>query len=120
MNTRRLKLIDIENFFFLIYYGLITLSLISNQIEKRYLIYHNPIDKSKYRTLLYIIFITVFIIYAYYTYENIKDLNEYNNEETKRLTELSLVASILVLISGVIYLYIIYKDKNIDIEIAFS
>jgi len=120
MNSNRIREIDIENIIFIIYYVIITLSLIDNYIEKRYLIYRNEEDKKRYRDLLFIIFGTAFLIYLYYTIIGIKELKDISDIEVKRLTELSLVASILVLISGAIYLYIIYKDQDVNVEIAFS
>lgn len=117
---KQLKQIDIENIIFIIYYFIITLSIIDNYIEKKYLLYGNDNDKNKYRNLLFIIFGTVFLVYLYYTIIGIKDLQDVTDPEIKRLSELSLLANILVLISGVIYLYIIYKDKDLNVELAFS
>lgn len=119
-NSDRLKTIDIENIIFIIYYVIITLSIISNEIEKKYLIYGNERDKNKYRNLLFIIFGIVFLVYLYYTINGFQDLRQATDPEIRRLSELSLLANILVLISGAIYLYIIYQDRDINVEIAFS
>ena len=118
--SRQLKQIDIENLIFIVYYIIITLSLLGNYIEKRYLLYGNIRDKNKYRNLLFIIFGIVFLVYLYYTIIGIEDLKDVTDPETRRLSELSLLASILVLISGIIYLYIIYHDHDINVELAFS
>lgn len=117
---KQLKQVDIENIIFIIYYFIITLSIISNYIEKNYLLYGNEFDKQTYRKLLFIIFGTVFLIYLYYTITGIKDLQDVTVPKIKRLSELSVLANILVLISGVIYLYIIYKDQDLNVELAFS
>lgn len=119
-NNNRLRTIDIENFIFIIYYLIVTLSIIANNIEKKYLEFGNEEDKNNYRALLFIIFGSVFIIYLYYTITGFKDLQEITDPEIKRLSELSLSASILVLISGAIYLYVIYQDRDINVELAFS
>lgn len=116
----QIKQIDIENIIFIIYYFIITLSIIGNHIEKKYLLYGNYNDKNQYRNLLFIIFGIVFLVYLYYTIIGIKDLQDVTDPEIKRLSELSLLANILVLISGIIYLYIIYKDKDLNVELAFS
>jgi len=118
--SKQLKQIDIENIIFIIYYFVITLSIIGNHIEKKYLLYGEEQDKNKYRNLLFIIFGIVFLIYLYYTIIGYEDLKDITNQEIKRLSELSLLASILVLISGIIYLYIIYKDQDLNVELAFS
>ncbi len=92
----------------------------ANHIEREYLVTKNKEKGEKYRNTLYIIFGTATLVYIYYTIEGFKELNKSPNEEDKRLNELALLASILVLISGFIYLYIIYKDKDINVEIAFN
>lgn len=118
-NNERIKETTIEDIIFIIYYGIITLSLIANQVERNYLKYKNKLDKEKYRLLLYIIFGTATLVYIYYTYSSYQDLKN-STPEAYYLNELSLIASILVLISGFIYLYIITKDENISVELAFN
>jgi len=120
MNNDRIKEVNIENFILVIYYVIITLSLIDNYIEKRYLLYGDEKDKKTYRNLLFIIFGVVFLIYLYYTINGIKGLRDISDSGTKQLSELSVLANILVLISGAIYLYIIYKDQDLNVELVFS
>lgn len=115
----RIKETTIEDIIFIIYYGIITLSLIANQVERNYLKYKDPKDKENYRLLLYIIFGTATLLYIYYAYSSYQDLKN-SSSEAYNLNKLSLIASILVLISGFIYLYIITKDKNISVELAFN
>ena len=115
----KIKETRIEDFIFIIYYFIITLSLIANKIERNYLTNHRPKDREKYRNLLYIIFGIVTLVYIYYTYSSYKDLKN-SSIKDRYLNELSLLASLLVLISGFIYLYIINKDKEINVEIAFN
>lgn len=118
----RINETKIEDFIFIVYYFIITLSLYANKVERAYFTYHNQKDKLKYRNLLYLIFGIAFLVYLYYVYDGIKTLreNRYSDRETKYLNELSLLASILVLTSGIIYLYIISKDENISVELAFN
>jgi len=120
IDKERIKETKIEDFIFYIYYIIITLSLYANKIEREYLVTKNENTRETYRTILFIIFGTATLVYLYYTISGIKDLNSSKNEETKRLNELALLASSLVLISGIIYLYIIYQDKNINVELAFN
>lgn len=119
IDYERIKETKIEDFIFIIYYLIITLSLINNKIEREYLLYKDPSDKEKYRHILLIIYIIATIVYIYYTYSSYQDLKN-TSPESKKLKELSLLASILVLISGFIYLYIINKDEDISVEIAFN
>ncbi len=121
MNNERLKQIDIENQIFIIYYIIITLSIISNEYEKKYFMYGDEVDRETYRNLLLIIFWVVFLIYLYYTIIGIEGLGgESNNPEVDKLNKLSVLANVLVLISAIIYLYIIYKDRDINVEVVFS
>ena len=63
------------------------------------------------------------IIYFYFVvdnYQDVKDLNFTDSPKKKELTELSFLATCLVFVSGVIFLYIIINDPDIDTEIAFS
>ena len=119
--SSRLKQIKIENIIFIIYFGIILLSLYSNKIEKKYLIYRDENDKIKYRRLLILIFVIAVIVYAYCFYDSYKSVNEESqNSEVNRFNRLSFIASTLVLISGLIFLYIAYSDKNLNVELAFS
>lgn len=116
----RLNDIKIENYIFIIYYIIITISLYANKVETEYLITDNKEIREKYRKLLFVIFGTAFLVYLYYTISNYDDYIEDNNPNSKRLNGLTFLASFLVLISGVIYLYVIYEDKDVNIELAFN
>ena len=88
----RLKQIKIENFIFIIYFGIILLSLYSNKIEKKYLIYKDENDKIKYRRLLILIFVIAVIVYAYYFYDSYKSVKEGSyNSEVNRFNQLFLL-----------------------------
>jgi len=116
--NEKLKEINEENFIIFIYFILLFTYLYANKIEVDYVKYGNNTDKDKYRLLLYIVFGVSFLITLYYIVEGIKDLYEYSNEEIFKLKELSVLANILILIATGIYLYIIYKDKNIKLEVS--
>ncbi len=114
----KLQEIKIENYIIYIYFILLSIYLYANTIEVNYIKYGNQIDKDKYRMLLYIVFGTTFIITLYYSIESIKELKETTNEEIYRLKELSTLANILVLIASIIIIYLIYKDKDINLEVS--
>ena len=117
----RLKKIDIENFIFIVYFGIILLSLYSNSLEKKYLIYKDENAKVKYRNILIIIFIIAVIVYKYYFYDAYKSSKDISsNRDVNKFNQLSFIASTLVLISGLIFLYIAYSDKDLNVELAFS
>lgn len=116
--SEKLQEIKIENIIIYIYFILLTIYLYANTIEVEYLKYQRETDKEKYRTLLYIVFGIAFLITLYYTIASIQDLKEPEVPEIFKLKELSSTANILILIATAIYLYIIYKDENIDLEVS--
>lgn len=121
--NRRLKQIKIENYIWIIYLIIIGLSLYANSFEKKYFLYNDPCDKEKYRNINIIVFTIVTIIYFYFfidNYEDVKNLKNTDSKKKKDLTNLSFIATALVLISGIIFLYIIISDEDIETEIAFS
>ena len=68
-------------------------------------------------TIKKILDIAIVWLLIYTLLKNIK-----NNETTtkKNLVYLSFIGSLLVTISGFIFLYIAIKDEKLDIEIAFN
>ena len=121
IDYERIKDTRIEDFIFIIYYLIITLSLYSNKIDRDYLYTGNDYDRTRYRILLYIIFGIAFLVYLYYTIDSYKTLKEVSyDDENRKLYELSFLASFLVLISGCIYLYIISNDEEDRVELAFN
>ncbi len=121
--NERIKEINIEDFIWIVYLGIIALSFYSNSLEKKYFIFNNEVDKEKYQKIIIVIFSILVIVYLYFlksSVDSIKNLNPSASQETKNLTYLSFLASLLIAISGFIYLYIAFKDKNLDIELAFN
>jgi len=116
-NNEKLQEIELENYIIIVYFVLLLLYLYANQIEVNYFKYDNKEDKEKYRILLYIVFGTTFIISLFFTINSINDLNMTENKEIYKLKELSTIANILVLIASIIIIYLIYKDKDIALEI---
>ena len=119
----RLKEIKIENYIWIIYLGIIFLSYYSNSLEKDYLVNNNYISKDKYRYIMIIIFSILVIIYLYFlldSYQSIKNIDLNNINDKDLLYILSFVGSLLIFISGLIFLYISIKDKNINVELAFN
>lgn len=119
----RLKEIEEENIVWLIYLGIIALSYYANYKEVKYILTKSTKNKEEYRKLMLIIFIILVIIYYHFTvssYNSIKSLKETDTEKKKTLTYAAFIASLLVLISGIIFLIIIIKDEDIEVEIAFN
>lgn len=121
--NRKLKQLNAEDFIWLGYIGIIILSWYSNTFERKYFIYNDHQSKEKYRKLTILIFTILIIVYTYFlkdSYEEIKNLKVTDSEKKKTLTYLSFIGSLLIAISGAIFLVIAILDENIDIEIAFN
>lgn len=121
MNEKRIKQIDIENKIWIIYFIIIGLSYYGNYYEKDYFKNNNLKSKEIYQKTNTIVFTILLIIYSYFEKEAIDSFKE--NNKTKKQKEydtLSLIATSSVLLSGIIFLYIIINDKNLDEEIAFN
>ena len=107
-----------ENIIICIYFILLITYLYANKIEINYLKYQKEVDKDKYRAILYLVFGISFIITFYYVFNSINSLKTEKTYEIYKLKELSLIANILVLIATGIYIYLIYKDKDINLEVS--
>lgn len=121
--NNRLKQIKIENYIWLIYIFVIILSYYSNGLEKKYFLFNDNEIKEKYRETLIIIFTILLIVYFYFLKNSINDINnlkENDSEERKNLVYLSFIGSLLITISGIIFLYIAIKDEEINVELAFN
>ena len=119
----RLKEINNEDIIWIVYLGIIALSFYSNSLEKKYFLYNDNISKERYQKIIIFIFSILIIVYLYFlkdAYGSIKNLKPTDSNEKKNLTYLSFFASLLIAISGFIFLYISLKDKNIDVELAFN
>ena len=117
----RLKKIDIENNIWIIYLGIIFLSFLANSYEKDYFINNNNSSKKTYRELNIFIFIILIIVYSYFEFDSLKSfLNTNKNKKQTKLDNLSFLATTLVLLSGIIFLYILIEDKDLAEEIAFN
>lgn len=121
--SNKLKEIDIEDHIWLIYVGIILLSWYSNSLERKYFLYNDLDSKDKYRKIIIIIFSILVIVYIYFFQSSLDDifsLKPTDSIKKIKLTELSAIGSLLIVISGLIFLYIAYTDQDIDVEIAFN
>lgn len=126
MNSRideKLRQIRIEDFIWVIYIGIIALSYYSNFLERKYYVFNNLESKDKYRNIIILIFSILLIVYFYFlydSYKSVKDLKSFDSEKKKRLVYLSFLASLLIFISGSIFLYIAFTDTDLNVELAFN
>ena len=121
--NNRIKQINIENKIWIIYIGIIILSWYSNYLEEVYFKTDNKYYKQEYQKTIILIFTVLTIIYFYFLKSSIEDINNLKNSDSikkKQLTYLSFIASLLIFISGLIFLYISIIDEDINVEIAFN
>ena len=119
----KLKQLKIEDFIWFIYIFIIFLSWYSNSLERKYFIYNDLESKEKYRKIMIFIFSILIIVYLYFfkdSYNDIKNLNDSDSLKTKNLIFLSFIASLLIAISGFIFLYIALNDEDLNVELAFN
>lgn len=119
----RLNKIKTEDIIWIIYMIIIILSFLANEIEKKYFIENDEQAKKQYHNLMIFIFSILLIVYSYFTYDNyqdIKTLKQTDSESKIKFTYISFVATILILLSGILFLYIALNDEEIETEIAFN
>lgn len=119
----RLEDIKIENFVWLIYIGIILLSYYANYKEKNFILYGDGKSKREYQNLLILIFTILLFIYYYFakdSYDDLKALTPFDSNKKVYLHSASFIGSLLILISGIIFLGIAILDEEIDVELAFN
>ena len=118
---KRLKEIEVEDMVLGIFIVIIILAYTANKIEKNYFIKGLEIDKKKYYYLSIFIFSIVVFINIYFfkiSYEDVTTITDDIPDNVKEYAYLTLLASILSLIAGIIILYIAISDTEIDAEIT--
>lgn len=121
--NKRLEELKVEDFIWIIYIFIIIISLYSNTFERKYFLYNDIGCREKYRKITIFIFTILIIVYAYFfidSIDDIKNLNSFDSKKKRDLTKLSMIGSLLILISGFIFLYIIVNDSDIEVEVAFN
>ncbi len=111
---RKLKQLDIEDFIWLIYIGIIFMSWFANSLERDFFITNNEASKDKYRNIMIIIFSVLVAVYVYFFKDSLSDVVNLKPTDTpkkRNLVSLSFIASALILISGLIFLYIAIEDE---------
>ena len=121
--NNKLKELNIEDFIWGIYIGIILLSWYSNNLERKYYINNDNISKEEYRKIIIFIFSILIIVYLYFlksSYDDIKNIKTIDSNKKKELLYLSFIASLLIAISGIIFLYIAINDEDLNVELAFN
>lgn len=119
----KLKQLDIEDFIWLIYIGIIIMSWYSNSLERDFFVNNNETSKIKYRNIIIIIFSVLVAVYIYFfkdSLDDVKKLKPTDSNKKRNLISISFIASTLILISGLMFLYIAIEDEDLNVELAFN
>lgn len=119
----KLNFITIEDYIWIIYLGIIFMSWYSNSLERDYYLHNNLKSKKKYQDIMIGIFTILLIIYLFFlysAYQDYKNLKPTDSKHKKEFVTMSFIASILLVISGIIFLYIAIKDNELYVELAFN
>ena len=117
----RLQRLNSENKIWIIYFFIAAFALLANHYEKDFLLKRNINDYQKEKTIHIVIFLVAFFIYLYFVLVITKDLTNMEknfNNARYRQALLKLVAAILFLIGGAIYLIQEVSTNEIE-EIGF-
>lgn len=118
--SRKLKRLRNEDIIWIIYFFIVVFALYSNKLDRDYLLNH---DNSAYKSEKYInigIFFVTFFIYLYFVLlltEDLSNMERNFNNDNYRSTFIQLIAALLFLIGGSIYLIneIVRKDNDLDV-----
>ena len=121
--NRKLKQLKIEDFIWVIYIVIIFMSWYANNLERNYFIYKDHESRKKYRKIMILIFFILLIVYLYFlkdSYYDLQNIKFDDSEENKNLIFLSFIASLSIVISGFIFLYIAIRDEELNVELSFN
>ncbi len=103
----RLKQLRTEDFIWIIYFFIAAFAIISNVFEKDYILTRNSNSFKKSKTINIVLFFIAFFIYLYFVLLFTRDLSNMEknfNNVRYRNKLLQVIASLLFLIGGAIYL----------------
>ncbi len=118
--NKKLKRLKNEDFIWIVYFFIVVFALYSNKLDRNYLLNK---DNEAYKREKYInitIFFVAFFIYLYFLLlltEDIGSMEKNFDDPAYRSTFIQLIAAILFLIGGAIYLIneITRKDDALDV-----
>jgi len=120
---KKLEQLNVEDFIWVIYIVIIMMSTYANSQERKYFLTNDSTSKEKYRKTMIIIFSILIVVYFYFlkdSYLDFINLKPTDSDKKKLLVSLSFLASLLIAISGAIFLYIAFEDEELEVELAFN
>ena len=119
--SKQLKLINKEDIVWYIYFFIITFALITNNLEKNYLLTKNKNSKILAQKINTTILVVAFFIYLYFlsvSLENNNNARLKHNIKDERISFERLIVSLLFLIAGAIAIYADYDDNRTNTDIG--
>lgn len=117
MNSKDIKKLEelrIDDFIWGIYIFIVVMALISNAIERSSVYTKDPKDIQDYHSINIFLFVIAFLIYLYF----LKTQSEHFTEKKDLSTCLSLIATILLVISGSLFIIAEIRSTNDDLTIG--
>ena len=118
--AKKLKRLKNEDMIWIIYFFIVVFALYSNKLDRDYLLKHDSLAYRREKCINTTIFFIAFFIYLYFVLLLTKDIGsmeENLSDPAYRSTFIQLIAAILFLVGGAIYLVneIIRKDDALDV-----
>lgn len=118
--SKKLKRLRNEDFIWIVYFFIVVFALYSNKLDRDYLLKNNNEAYKREKYINITIFFITFFIYLYFLLlltEDLGSMEKNFNDPAYRSTFIQLIAAILFLIGGAIYLIneITRKDDALDV-----
>ena len=117
--SRTLQELETEDFIWIVYSFIVIGAIISNALERDWVIKHKAKSYQAFHFINTTIFFVSFLIYFYFVWLNYKHLKEtrgYSSLKELFLNEARFVAACLFLVGGLIYLFVEISSTSINTE----
>ena len=121
--SKKLKRLRNEDFIWIVYFFIVVFALYSNKLDRDYILKKDNEAYKKEKYINITIFFIAFFIYLYFLLlltEDLGSMEKNFNDPAYRSTFIQLIAAILFLIGGAIYLIneITRKDDALDVGLT--
>ncbi len=119
--NRKLRLLKEEDFIWLIYFFIVTFAIVSNYLERKYVLNKDRTARKysfKINTTILIVAFFIYLYFAIIAWDNIKYLKQNGKNSELRIAIESFISSVIFLIGGVYALYVDYDSKSTSTDIA--
>jgi len=103
--NEKLKILNTEDYIWLIYIGIIFMSWYSNSLERKYFTENDIESKTKYQKIMVLIFTILIVIYLYFLKESINDIKTLGYSQKEKFG-LSIVSRLFINCHKRFYIFI--------------